>query len=341
MTSEPQAVSTVVPSPLTRSGRASTTGPAAQPSAFTHAPTDSATDLNDTPATLRRPLHVRGWRLRLPPLGVALLQTLIAVLDWSLAGLALYVLLPPGLPVGFFQFLGIFALANLGGLLSHVPGGVGVFEAVILLAVPDGADSASVAAVLIAYRLIYFLLPLLLAALLLGAHQAMTARVAVGRVGRQIGDWALIMSPNLFALLVFTAGAMLLASGASPASTTRGASCRSGIPSTSSIRTTVARVKGRLPDSAFSSVERLILAMSARAWRETRRLASSSRRRAAIASLSTARNSVWSAIVPAFPGQFRTHPHIASRPMWRSRKITPRRAEIGDHCPWLSGMDGL
>jgi phosphatidylglycerol lysyltransferase len=159
---------------------------------------------------MREPVIVRSWRLRLPAPGLAMLQVLISLLDWSLAALALYLLLPPDPSIGFFHFLGIFALGNLGGLISNVPGGVGVFEAVVLLALPDGGSSAAVAAALLAYRLIYYVLPLLLAALLLGAHQLLTTVP----LARRFGDWALMLSPNLFALMVFTSGIILLASSA-------------------------------------------------------------------------------------------------------------------------------
>ena len=110
------------------------------------------------------------------------------------------------------SFVGLFGLANLGGLISNVPGGIGVFEAVVLLAVPDGGASGAVAAALIGYRLIYYLLPLVVAALLLGGHQLL----ATGELARRVGSWALILAPNLFALIVFVAGIMLLATGASP-----------------------------------------------------------------------------------------------------------------------------
>jgi phosphatidylglycerol lysyltransferase len=133
---------------------------------------------------VRTPLRVHRWQLRLPSLGLAVLQTLISLLDWSLAAFALYVLLPAEVSVGFFVLLGIFALANLGGLISHVPGGIGVFEGLMLLAIPSEGQSAGVAAALIAYRLIYYVLPLLVAALLLGAHQLLPA-TAVGQPKRQ------------------------------------------------------------------------------------------------------------------------------------------------------------
>ena len=82
-------------------------------------------------------------------------------------------------------------------------------RSVVLLAVPDGGASGAVAAALIGYRLIYYLLPLVVAALLLGGHQI---RVT-GELARRVSSWAVMLAPNLFALIVFVAGIMLLAIG--------------------------------------------------------------------------------------------------------------------------------
>jgi phosphatidylglycerol lysyltransferase len=164
-------------------------------------------------AMRRAPLRVARWQLHLPTPVVAVAQIGVSLLDWTLAAAVLYVLLPPGLPLGFLSFVGLFGLANLGGLISNVPGGIGVFEAVVLLAIPDDGGSGAVAAALIGYRLIYYLLPLVVAVLLLGGHQAL----ATGHLVRRFGSWAVMLAPNLFALMVFIAGIMLLASGAAPA----------------------------------------------------------------------------------------------------------------------------
>jgi phosphatidylglycerol lysyltransferase len=163
-------------------------------------------------ATRRSPIGFAGWRLEMPRPAIAVAQIALSLLDWTLAAAVLYVLLPAGLAFGFMSFVGLFGLANLGGLISNVPGGIGVFEAVVLLAVPDGGASGAVAAALIGYRLIYYLLPLVVAALLLGGHQLL----ATGELPRRLGSWALVLAPNLFALIVFVAGIMLLATGASP-----------------------------------------------------------------------------------------------------------------------------
>jgi len=164
-------------------------------------------------ALRRAPIRIARWQFTLPKPAMAGAQIVLSMLDWSLAAAVLYVLLPSGLPFGYLSFVGLVGLANLGGLISNVPGGIGVFEAVILLAVPDPSASAAVAAALIAYRLIYYLLPLVVAALLLGGQQLSST----GEAARRAGSFALAVAPNLFALMVFIAGVMLLASGAAPA----------------------------------------------------------------------------------------------------------------------------
>ena len=164
-------------------------------------------------ALRRAPIGIARWQFTLPKPAMAGAQIVLSMLDWSLAAAVLYVLLPPGLPFGYLSFVGLVGLANLGGLISNVPGGIGVFEAVVLLAIPDPNASPAVAAALIAYRLIYYLLPLAVAAVLLGGQQLSST----GEAARRAGSLARALAPNLFALVVFIAGVMLLASGAAPA----------------------------------------------------------------------------------------------------------------------------
>jgi phosphatidylglycerol lysyltransferase len=95
----------------------------------------------------------------------------LSAVDWLLAGSVLFVLLPPGGAFAFGPFLGAYVVAQLVAVVSHVPGGAGVFEATLLAllalhATPD-AQGFLVAA-LVAYRACYYLLPLA-AALLVAA----------------------------------------------------------------------------------------------------------------------------------------------------------------------------
>lgn len=81
----------------------------------------------------KKPLKFGGWEFaRLSP-AILLGQIVLACTDWLLACGVLYVLLPTGTGLSFFQFVGIFLLAQIAGLSSYIPGGLGVFETVILL----------------------------------------------------------------------------------------------------------------------------------------------------------------------------------------------------------------
>lgn len=163
----------------------------------------------------REPFRLRDWRIRMPPPSLALLQVGLAIVDWTLAAAVLWILLPP-LGIGFFAFACLFTAANVVGIVSHVPAGLGVFEAVLLLALPEQAHLPSAAAALLAYRLIYYVLPLLVAALLFAWHQTAGNRGVVAERMALMHKATHLVLPNLLATLVFIGGVVLLVSGATP-----------------------------------------------------------------------------------------------------------------------------
>ena len=101
------------------------------------------------------------------------------------------------------------------GVLSHIPGGLGVFELAILYAVGRNAPVNAVAAALVTYRGIYFLLPLLLSTALLANFEL--RRSLDTATGRRIGRAASQLAPIFLAATTFTVGATLVVSGAMPA----------------------------------------------------------------------------------------------------------------------------
>lgn len=106
-------------------------------------------------------LRLWRWDLPRPTLGRALAQIAVSAGDWVLSGAALYVLLPHRVP--FHVFFAVFLLGQIVGLVAQVPAGLGVFEAVMLWGLTPALTTASVLIGLVGYRLVYFLLPLLLA----------------------------------------------------------------------------------------------------------------------------------------------------------------------------------
>jgi phosphatidylglycerol lysyltransferase len=168
----------------------------------------------------RKPFRLRGWQARLPRPRIAALQMALAVVDWMLAAAVLWLLLP-STGMGFLAFACLFTVANVVGIVSHVPAGLGVFEAVLLLALPAEAHLPSAAAALLAYRLIYYVLPLLAAALLFAWHQTAGSRGIVAERMALMHKATQLVLPNLLATLVFIAGIVLLVSGATPSVTGR------------------------------------------------------------------------------------------------------------------------
>lgn len=161
-------------------------------------------------------VNIGGWRTPLPNLRRSAAMTLIAALDLAAASAALYVLLPAPDPAAYPAFFLGYALAIIAALISHVPGGLGVFETVVIATVPG--DKAQLLAALLAYRVIYYLLPLLVAAFLLAWHEGKAWRRPVAQAGQSL---LRELAPPLLAALVFAGGLILLLSGATPAEMSR------------------------------------------------------------------------------------------------------------------------
>lgn len=163
----------------------------------------------------RTPFEFRGWALREPGAKLAILQVGLAIVDFVLAAAVLWVLLPEQAGVSLQVFAGFYAAAVAVGLLSHVPAGLGVFEAVIVLLLPD-APSGAVLGSLLVYRAVYYVLPLLVAGLLLIAEELRTRRHHIVKAHRVAAAYLTPLTPQIAAALAFVAGAVLLLSGATP-----------------------------------------------------------------------------------------------------------------------------
>jgi len=113
-----------------------------------------------------RPRRVgyRNWSITLPGVPFALLQTAIGATDLSLVALAMYTLLPVSPVVDFPTLAVVFLIATLLGTISHAPGSLGVMEATMLIGLPQ-LRKEELLATLLTFRVLYFVLPLLLAAL--------------------------------------------------------------------------------------------------------------------------------------------------------------------------------
>ncbi len=163
----------------------------------------------------RKEIEFFGVNFQPPPFRIAIVQALIAAFDFGLTAATLYVLLPADISIGYFQFTAIFLLALFVALVSHVPGGLGVLEVVLLVMLPQ--TSESIVASLLIFRIVYYLLPLLIAMICLAAvtvykhHHRVTGLVAA------TASLTTIIAPRFITGGVYLAGIVLLVSGSLPA----------------------------------------------------------------------------------------------------------------------------
>jgi uncharacterized membrane protein YbhN (UPF0104 family) len=128
--------------------------------------------------SLRRPLRIRNVEFKLPDVRMAAAQVALGTLNFALVAATLHQLLAAAAP--YSEVLGAYVLGNIAGLLSHVPGGLGVLEFVIQSAVQSAVANGDVLAALIAFRIVYYVVPLILGCLLL--------------IGAELGDGGRVRS---------------------------------------------------------------------------------------------------------------------------------------------------
>jgi hypothetical protein len=126
----------------------------------------------------RRSWTVRGIELNLPSLPMALLQLLLGALNWSLMAAVIFTLLPKQLD--YPVVLGVLLISSIAGVITHIPAGLGVLEAVFIALLQHQVSRGGLLAGLIGYRAIYFIVPLLIALVmyLLVEAKAKALRVA-------------------------------------------------------------------------------------------------------------------------------------------------------------------
>lgn len=164
-------------------------------------------------------LSVGSWRVRLPGPATAASQLGVAVVDFLAAAAALYVFMPSADGFGFLAFLSIYLTALIVAVVSHVPGGLGVFEGVIVALTAQTLNAHEVLGALLAYRMAYYIGPLMLALAWFGVGEfAARRRHLTGIADMAAAQWASI-APPVAAAAVFVAGAVLLISGATPEGT--------------------------------------------------------------------------------------------------------------------------
>jgi len=181
------------------------------------------------PLVWKKPFVWRGHEVLIPRFSTLVAQLAVAAADLAVAAASLYVILPESVSLSYPQFLGVYLLAVVAVVFTHVPGGLGILELIILtFAATHGKEE--ILAALVAFRVIYYLIPLGLAFGLLLGHEwwihREEARTLANRAGHLLGG----VTPMVVALGTMLSGVVLLLSGATPAVSARLHLVRSIVP---------------------------------------------------------------------------------------------------------------
>lgn len=126
----------------------------------------------------QRTLHVRGHAIELPSLGLASLQLLMGAGNWLLMSGIIFVLLQHR--IGFSAVVSVLLLSAVAGVITRIPAGLGVLEAVFVALLSYQMPRHELLAALVAYRLVYFLAPLGVAIVVFLIMEAKARRAAPG-----------------------------------------------------------------------------------------------------------------------------------------------------------------
>jgi uncharacterized membrane protein YbhN (UPF0104 family) len=132
----------------------------------------------------RRELGQHGWKVVLPSARLTLLQIAIGVVDLGFCAMAIYLLMPVHPDIDFVSVAVVFILATLLGFASHAPGSLGVFDAAMLVALPQFGREHLVATLLL-YRVLYFVIPFMIAITIMGTRELWLNVVEPWREGRE------------------------------------------------------------------------------------------------------------------------------------------------------------
>ncbi|RPI16216.1 MAG: UPF0104 family protein [Lysobacterales bacterium] len=133
----------------------------------------------------KAPIRLGGWAVNLPTPRFTWLQIAVGLIDVCLIASILYLLLPESANLAFLPFVAVYLSSVLVGVVSHVPAGLGVLESMLLLLLPHVPPEELLASVLL-YRVIYEVLPLLVAVSLWGLYELLArdgARLRLLRPG--------------------------------------------------------------------------------------------------------------------------------------------------------------
>ncbi|AKB12406.1 phosphatidylglycerol lysyltransferase [Methanosarcina thermophila] len=160
--------------------------------------------------------RIGEYQIRVPEPKIAFFQLVLSSVDYLLSGSIIYFLLPSSPHLTMLHVLVFFALAQIIGLISTVPGGLGVFETLMLFMLEPYFGTVDIIRPLLLFRAIYYFVPFLFGFLALILYEYEEREEFLKKIGKATYSSLSQVVPQIFSILVFLGGVSLLFSGALP-----------------------------------------------------------------------------------------------------------------------------
>ena len=164
----------------------------------------------------KKPFIIKNMTFSLPGPCLSLAQTTIALVDLVLSSVVLYVFLHVHSDISFHFFLTAYIAAQILGLFSQIPGGLGVFEGAFLYLLGGSVPASAIFASLLVFRFVYYFVPLVLSGAGLLVYELVQHRSMVSKNAQMAMDFLSRGIPHLFSILLVLSGGLLLISGSTP-----------------------------------------------------------------------------------------------------------------------------
>ena len=151
-----------------------------------------------------------------PSPSLAFQQITVGAIDLTIASIVLYIPLLNFTDISFSEFLIYYVVAQLFGLISQVPGGIGIFEGGFMYLAQGRFPPEQLLSALIIYRIVYYIVPLLIAGVLIVAYETKSHRFVYTLKLHYLFKILHLATPKIFSVLLLIGGSVLLVSGATP-----------------------------------------------------------------------------------------------------------------------------
>lgn len=149
-------------------------------------------------------------------LEISVFQILISLIDWVLVSGLIYIFLPHSDSLTFIKFFPIFLSAQIIGVLSNLPGGIGAFDYVFLTLMGKYYPPSVIVAALIIFRLLYYIAPFGIALVSYCIYRILLKKGELKNISLILGKFIISLIPLLISILIFAAGIVLIISGSMP-----------------------------------------------------------------------------------------------------------------------------